>query len=379
MLTSILGFLGFTIFISWLGYKKFPALTAGWFWYVLALLPISGITPVGAQWTADRFTYIPHILLIAGILWTADNILDKSLLGKKARFALFPLVLIMAFMVQHNLWFWKDGITIATRSAAIAPDNVNARLLYADAVRIEDPVRSIGIYKDIIKSFPHISQTHHDLAHALWSTGRNEEAMEQLREALKLNPDYPEARLLLAESLFRMGRLEEAAMHYTSYLKIESASDSADYVHNQLGLILRKLGYHGPSADQFRQAVNLAPENGLYHFNLAVTLSGLGERADAIQHYGLALEIQPQNHMARLNLAERLFAWGEREMAAYQYNEIVRRLPNTAEEHLARGRLAEMEGNQAVAQNEYRQGLNARVIFPQVRARLERLAGEVSR
>ena len=376
MILVLLGFVALSVFVLLLGRGKHRPIAAGWLWYCIALFPVTGIVPLGPQWTADRFTYIPHMLLFTGLVWFMAGFLEKPHQKRIAAGVGLVLLIVLALTTRHQLNFWKDGITLATRSVAISPENVDARLLYADAVRIEDPERSITVYNEIIENFPGVAQAHNNLAHALWSTGRKEQALEQLRETLKLDPEFSEARILLAESLFKDNRLQGAAEQFTSFLKIEQPPLSAAYARNRLGLILRSLGHREASAEEFRQASNLDPGNGLYHFNLAVALSGLGERADAIEHYGLALEIQPQNHMARLNLSERLFDWGEREMAAYQYSEIARRLPDTAEEHLARGRLAELEGNRTKALNEYRQGLNARAVFPQVKTRLEKVIGE---
>ena len=219
---------------------------------------------------------------------------------------------------------------------------------------------------------------HHDFAHALWSTGRKEEALEQLREALNLNPAYSEARILLADSLFEMEQFGEAAENYVILLKIEPAPFYATHIHNQLGLALRALGHHEAAAEQFRQALDLAPDSGFYHFNLAVSLTTLGNRDEAVHHYQESLRIDPDNHRARLNLAERLVKWGDMKQASKQYNEIASRLPGTAEEHFSRGRIAEIDGDQTAALKEYQQGLLTKAVYPQVRVRLEDLIEELS-
>src|SRR5204862_1094632 len=41
--------------------KRFPYLYVGWFWFLIALLPVIGLLQVGRQAYADRYTYLPHI------------------------------------------------------------------------------------------------------------------------------------------------------------------------------------------------------------------------------------------------------------------------------------------------------------------------------
>jgi hypothetical protein len=42
-----------------LQFSRRPYLAAGWFWYLVAMLPVIGLVQVGQQAMADRYTYIP--------------------------------------------------------------------------------------------------------------------------------------------------------------------------------------------------------------------------------------------------------------------------------------------------------------------------------
>ena len=43
-----------------------PAVTFGWLWYLVTLLPVIGLVQVGTQGMADRYTYIPLVGLVRG-------------------------------------------------------------------------------------------------------------------------------------------------------------------------------------------------------------------------------------------------------------------------------------------------------------------------
>jgi hypothetical protein len=45
-----------------------PWLFAGWFWFVLVTFPMSGMVTIGEHSHADRYTYLPHLVLLAALV-----------------------------------------------------------------------------------------------------------------------------------------------------------------------------------------------------------------------------------------------------------------------------------------------------------------------
>jgi Flp pilus assembly protein TadD len=58
------------------------------------------------------------------------------------------------------------------------------------------------------------------LASALFKKGRLNEAINEFREALRLNPDYAEAHCNLGAALGTQGRLDEAVTHLQEALRL---------------------------------------------------------------------------------------------------------------------------------------------------------------
>ena len=52
--------------------RKF--LVAGWFWFLVVMLPTIGVIQVGLQGRADRYTYLPHIGVCIGVVWLIGDI-----------------------------------------------------------------------------------------------------------------------------------------------------------------------------------------------------------------------------------------------------------------------------------------------------------------
>ena len=73
------------------------------------------------------------------------------------------------------------------------------------------------------------------LGSAMLALGRISEAIEQFRLALKLRPDYQNARYNLARALIKSGRLEEAA---DLFRQVVAAYPDDAQSHNGLGELL---------------------------------------------------------------------------------------------------------------------------------------------
>jgi tetratricopeptide (TPR) repeat protein len=93
-----------------------------------------------------------------------------------------------------------------------------------------------------------------------------DEAMDQFRQALKINPGYAEA-------------------------------------HNDLGNALLQLGRRDEAIEQFRRALEIQPDYGNAHFNLGNAFRESGRAQEAIGHYQKVLQIQPGYIEAENNLA----------------------------------------------------------------------------
>jgi tetratricopeptide (TPR) repeat protein len=88
--------------------------------------------------------------------------------------------------------------------------------------------------------------------------GKNEEASQWFRKALAIKPYYNDARVNLAESLFRQGY----------YLAQEQRFSEAEIF--------------------FQEAVDLAPSRSMYRYNLAVVLAATGHTDQAQQQWETA-------------------------------------------------------------------------------------------
>jgi hypothetical protein len=120
-----------------------PYLAVGWFWFVGALFPVSGLAQGGAQAWADRFSYWPHIGLFVAVVWGAAELLARLAVPGWLAGALGAVVLGgLAAVTWVQVGYWRNSATVWERTLAVTKDNAlahqNLSRSYRRAGRLEE-------------------------------------------------------------------------------------------------------------------------------------------------------------------------------------------------------------------------------------------------
>jgi hypothetical protein len=59
-----------------------PALLVGWTWYLVALVPVSGLVQTGVQAVADRYTYLPMIGISILVVWAIPDFSKRQWIAR---------------------------------------------------------------------------------------------------------------------------------------------------------------------------------------------------------------------------------------------------------------------------------------------------------
>jgi Tfp pilus assembly protein PilF len=284
-------------YLAWIWRLKRPYLIVGWLWYLLMLLPVIGLVQVGNQSMADRYTYLPMIGPAMALVWLIADLVGSSLNRRFAASIAGSLaVLVLAGIAARQTAFWRDDRTLWTHTLECTKDNYVARLHLGLAWSENGHAdKAIEQYNEALRIRPDFCEARFDLASTLNSVGQIDAAQEQYEIVLKIRPEYAKARNNFGMLLLDRGNIPAAAEQFQKALDVDPRYALA---RNNLGLTLMATGQNAAAADCFRHAIELDSGFPQPHANLGLVLGRMGQSTEAVAELNTFLRVQPDNAKA---------------------------------------------------------------------------------
>jgi len=239
-------------------WRRQPYLVIGWFWFLGTLVPTIGLVQVGAQFMADRYSYIPSLGLFIALAWAAAEFIEseperKAIVLTLAGGALTGCLLATTIQISY----WRDNVALFRRALEVSPDNyIAANCLGKAYEKSGDAVRALLLYRAAVEAEPRYPQSQFNYAISLLSFGRTAEALEHLQAAAALEPFNPDIQFNLGVYFGQ----------HASWLN---------------------------SAKCFGLSLAIRPDFAPAHVNYASALANLGHFTGAAAHYRTALRLKP--------------------------------------------------------------------------------------
>lgn len=151
-----------------------------------------------------------------------------------------------------------------------------------------DPARQSGLQALSLK--PDLASAHVTLGMLYTWTGKNDLAVQELDEALKLDKYNAQAYGAQAELFYRQGRNDEVE---TTLQKAVNLAPEDWALLQQLGLYYLETGKLAQSAEQYQKAADLVPDNPRAYNNLGIVYQKQGRPADAEAAFRKSLNLEP--------------------------------------------------------------------------------------
>jgi tetratricopeptide (TPR) repeat protein len=179
--------------ITWLaiaGVGQRPWLTAGWLWYLFVLFPTSGIVTIGDHAHADRYTYLPHAMILAALGREAQQQYDRGTVSRGIAIAAGSVVALV-LLGQTYVWAsaWDDSPRVFMASLrTTGPNEPLLRFLgtYFDAV--EDFVNAEKCFESAVACDPGSHEAQAQWIRSLLANGRVADARAAFERLAERDP-----------------------------------------------------------------------------------------------------------------------------------------------------------------------------------------------
>jgi tetratricopeptide (TPR) repeat protein len=263
--------------------KRQPCLAVGWFWFLGMLVPVIGLIQAGDQARADRYTYLPSIgITLAVVFFAAESLTARWRVtaGIAGSAWLATLAVASWFTIGH----WRTTDSLFGYVQQVQPGNYLALSFECDRLTAAGQLeQAISAGRQATQIAPSRPGTHVSYGLALRSAHRLNEALQEFKTALAINPRVAPAWDDLGSILDGEGNL------------------CHDHRDGQAEQRFRRL-----AVAAFQKAIACDPDRTAPREHLAMQLAMLGRMDDAIAVWEQTVAMNHDYAQAQGDLADAL-------------------------------------------------------------------------
>lgn len=203
--------------------------------------------------------------------------------------------------------------------------------------------KALALADSVSQRAPRLADGHFQRARVLTELKRFDEAEQEYRKVLSLDPQYQGAWFNLGNNAYRRQNFEKALRYFQNeqeqfssastlvevgksygaigkpdsaqwaYEQALSLDDSSAAAHARLGRLYEEEGKIKTALNHSRRARELAPDNVNYQYVVGSHLYQLGRYEGAIEQFKPVIEERPWHQEAHYNLGQALVRTGEKE------------------------------------------------------------------
>jgi protein O-mannosyl-transferase len=271
----------------WRMRKWNPEMTWGILFFVLHLLPVLQLLPVGEAIIADRYTYIAAIGLCIAVCALAKQIIPNHTVRVVA-LCIWLVGLTYAARQRTNVWrdsltLWNDMIRQYPDGYFVAYNNRAIALQKAGKTReaLDDYTRAISMFAPYRDAWYNRGSLYADLQ-------QHPQAISDLSQAIQLDTKFKLAYYNRANSYAATGQMDAAMADYLKTLEIDPNYAEA---WTNLGNVYGVKGMHSDAEFAFSKSIYYQPENAYAYNNRALARASQGKMSEAEADFKSAIGI----------------------------------------------------------------------------------------
>ncbi len=230
----------------------------------------------------------------------------------------------------------SEMVKRAERGLTLLPENTNLQFAKGTGLLLDGhPAEALEAFTKLVPSTPP-GKANAALQFQMAACQRaldqplSEETLATMEEAHDLDPDDPDAAVLLAQTYELFGRTEEAANAWRQAIALDP--DDAN-LHSYLGSTLKRLDRTEEAVEAYGSAAALDPERADVRRTRGQLLIGMGQHAEALEVLAEAVQLAPDEPTAYAYQGLALVHLGRGEEALETSQKALELRPDTAPFH----------------------------------------------
>jgi len=264
------------IIVAVIWFRRERLLVFGFGFFAITLLPMSNLLfPIGVG-KAERILYLPSVGLCFVVAWAVA----KAVQAKAPRWLVpviaAPVLLAFSARTVRRNEDWRDQFTLAMATLRDSPGSpLMSDLAGLEFARRNDMNRALPLFLESARQAPDVGVYHVHLGAVYLQQGRLADAERELKRALQIQPNDPDAHNNLGAVYLDQQKYDAAIIELSAALRVNPWQVDA---HNNLGVAYMNRGVIDSAAREFREALRLNPGHPNARQNLA-RLQAAGQRA----------------------------------------------------------------------------------------------------
>ena len=283
---------------------------AGALFFAVTLSPVLGFVNhdyMKYSFVADRFQYLAGIGVMVVVIGAAVH--GASRLSGGLKLGATGLMMVLLALLGTTTWrqagIYLDDVTFFSHIISLNPKARNAHRNLsrglAEADRLEEALAAARI---AVEKRPDAARSYSVLGKALLDLKRLDEAEENFRRALEIDPSIkndPQFLAVLGRVSWTRGRFQAAEKYSRRALELDPRNTEA-LKHLAASHFMQKR--YQVALNLYRTLLEVDPDDATTHFNIGATLYYLGQSEAALQSFKRALSLDPTLEPARTGLEE---------------------------------------------------------------------------
>jgi len=360
VIICMLLFILITVLCIYIGRRK-KYVAVGWLWFVVTLVPMTGLVQAGSQAMADRYMYISMLGLLIIIVWAVKEIVSKRPHWRVVAVVLTVVTLSSAIILTRiQVRYWENSLTLFEHTLKVTENNLIGENNYASAlfdagrfdevlVHLNNSIRidstnfetrinigkvlvkqkkfneAIACFNELLRQKQDTAEVHYNWALALSMQKKYDDAIKHFARALDMDPHYPNARNLMGVALMAIGRINEAIECFSELLR--QKQDTAE-VHYNWALALSMQKKYDDAIEQLAVVLKLEPNYAGAQEIMGKSLLTAGRPKDAIEHLNEALRTSKEPVKVYENLGKAYAQLGQYRPAIQNWTKAVELKPD---------------------------------------------------